>query len=251
MNSQATVGSSQGRQFRCFNCNGVGHRAADCRRPRRQPGPCFGSGSREHRLRQCPSGRDAQMMDKCTENIGCVSKKHAFSEKLKFRFEKNNCADEIIVDCLYDSSSPISFVKEKYVSVRVRDYEHPTNLFTEINQSELKILAKTDACVSTDRDEVQIKIYVVPNETMTMPVVLGRDFLEAGKFKLIRDTEKVNKESEAIAEILNISIPTDEETVRSEVNSSLPHHVKRVYDIYQNLCYLNDRKNRRLKAVWN
>lgn len=43
------------------------------------------------------------MTDRRMESIGCMSQKHAFLEKLKFRFGRNNRVNEIILNCLYDS----------------------------------------------------------------------------------------------------------------------------------------------------
>ncbi|XP_059218527.1 uncharacterized protein LOC131995015 [Stomoxys calcitrans] len=38
---------------RCYNCNSVGHYAADCSKPRRQPGTCYACGSEEHMVSDC------------------------------------------------------------------------------------------------------------------------------------------------------------------------------------------------------
>ena len=39
--------------FRCYNCNLVGHRAADCRKPKRERGSCFSCNAQDHKLSDC------------------------------------------------------------------------------------------------------------------------------------------------------------------------------------------------------
>ncbi|XP_039484795.1 uncharacterized protein LOC120447470 isoform X5 [Drosophila santomea] len=38
---------------RCFNCNAVGHFAADCRKPKREYGACYACGSKDHLVYNC------------------------------------------------------------------------------------------------------------------------------------------------------------------------------------------------------
>ena len=39
---------------RCFNCNGAGHIAADCKKEKRERGSCYTCGSSEHQILDCP-----------------------------------------------------------------------------------------------------------------------------------------------------------------------------------------------------
>ncbi|XP_017018687.3 uncharacterized protein [Drosophila kikkawai] len=38
---------------RCFNCNSIGHFAADCRKPKREHGACYACGSMDHQVHHC------------------------------------------------------------------------------------------------------------------------------------------------------------------------------------------------------
>ncbi|XP_073831188.1 uncharacterized protein [Musca autumnalis] len=46
--------------IRCFNCNSLGHYAADCGKPRRQPGTCYACGSKEHTVATCSLNKKKQ-----------------------------------------------------------------------------------------------------------------------------------------------------------------------------------------------
>ncbi|XP_043065023.1 uncharacterized protein LOC122320749 [Drosophila ficusphila] len=39
--------------IRCYNCNSLGHVAAECRKPKREYGACYGCGSLDHRIATC------------------------------------------------------------------------------------------------------------------------------------------------------------------------------------------------------
>ncbi|KAF2887027.1 hypothetical protein ILUMI_19148 [Ignelater luminosus] len=43
--------------IRCFNCAGSGHRARECKRPKRERGSCYECGDMDHRLAQCQRAR--------------------------------------------------------------------------------------------------------------------------------------------------------------------------------------------------
>ncbi|XP_070855180.1 uncharacterized protein [Drosophila suzukii] len=52
-------GNQPGPAVRCFNCNSVGHFAADCRKPKRAYGACYGCGSLEHLISHCNEKKNA------------------------------------------------------------------------------------------------------------------------------------------------------------------------------------------------
>ncbi|XP_044251928.2 uncharacterized protein [Drosophila takahashii] len=50
---KVSPGNQPGPAIRCFNCNSIGHFAADCRKPKRAYGACYGCGSLEHLVSHC------------------------------------------------------------------------------------------------------------------------------------------------------------------------------------------------------
>ncbi|XP_037727955.1 uncharacterized protein LOC119558615 [Drosophila subpulchrella] len=52
-------GNQPGPAVRCFNCNSMGHFAADCRKPKRAYGACYGCGSLEHLISHCNEKKNA------------------------------------------------------------------------------------------------------------------------------------------------------------------------------------------------
>ncbi|XP_073846285.1 uncharacterized protein [Musca autumnalis] len=48
---------------RCYNCNSVGHYAADCSKPRRQPGTCYACGGDDHTVARCEKNKKKNAME--------------------------------------------------------------------------------------------------------------------------------------------------------------------------------------------
>ncbi|XP_073818120.1 uncharacterized protein [Musca autumnalis] len=48
---------------RCYNCNSEGHYAADCSKPRRQPGTCYACGGDDHTVARCEKNKKKNAME--------------------------------------------------------------------------------------------------------------------------------------------------------------------------------------------
>lgn len=89
----------------------------------------------------------------------------------------------MVVECLVDSGSPISLVRECLVPGRVKLQEEKC-IYYGLNMSELKIVGKTKCNIEVLNKHVLIELMVVPNESVGCPVVLGRNFITASNAKL-------------------------------------------------------------------
>lgn len=152
------------------------------------------------------------------------------TERDQLRKRDQRCVE---LDCLYDTGSPISFIKEKDVPRSVRDDRRPAKAFRGINRSKLEVLAVVDARIMVVDDEINVRLHVVPNETMAVTVVLGRDFLCSSNFKLVRKLPEPLIEVEP--NILNIDVQVDDNSQQLEIKNDLPHEIKaKVLDMFQN-----------------
>lgn len=58
----STTSAAEPATIRCFNCNFLGHIAAECRKPKREYGSCYGCGSSDHKIAQCAQKKDIPKM---------------------------------------------------------------------------------------------------------------------------------------------------------------------------------------------
>ncbi|XP_073831438.1 uncharacterized protein [Musca autumnalis] len=56
-NSESRDAAATKLDVRCYNCNSMGHYAADCNKPRRQPGTCYACGRAGHTVGQCDKNK--------------------------------------------------------------------------------------------------------------------------------------------------------------------------------------------------
>ncbi|XP_037929193.1 uncharacterized protein LOC119663656, partial [Teleopsis dalmanni] len=151
---------------RCYNCNSLGHVAAECRKPKREPRACYVCAQMGHRAADC-------LMRKTQVHYAdAVEGDNEYS---------------LYLESLIDTGSPISFIRQQFVPlVKLINQEKCKILnFCGINKSHLQILGQIVCTVLYDNKKINLKLFIVANETMSYPVLLGRDFLKKAKLKLV------------------------------------------------------------------
>jgi hypothetical protein len=103
-----------------------------------------------------------------------------------------------------DTGGPISLIKDFLVpSLHCKPYQQTTS-YTGINSSESRILGEFECKILLNNFETSILFHVVPPDTMTHNLVLGRNFLFTPDLQIIFDRQRgivVNKvEPEPIQE---------------------------------------------------
>lgn len=165
-------------KFRCYNCNEGGHVAASCPKPTREKGSCFSCGKMDHRYKDCPSSSKS--------SVHVIQPSHfnpyTLNIVIALPIEKNNISEFSLL-ALLDSGSCISVIKERYCNDYL-PYIGNQN-FTGINGSKLNILGTFEAETNISEDLIiNLKYYVVPDDTMSFPVILGRDFMSLNSIKI-------------------------------------------------------------------
>lgn len=159
---------------RCYNCNSLGHFAADCGKPRREPGTCYACGSNEHTVALCTKNKKKNF-DKAENN---------YVRYFNFSFNfSNNCYTSL--ECLIDSGSSVSLIKEDALPEGTELFHLQNTTFYGLNYSVLKTLGKCLSFLKISNKYIEVELIVVDKMSMKYPVLLGRDFLHKTNSKIV------------------------------------------------------------------
>lgn len=129
-----------------------------------------------------------------------MDEENEYYRSLDLRMEQDGNVICKTLDCLIDTGSPISFMREGSVEKAGFRRDRRPNTFYGINGSKLNIRDSINVTVNFEGEPVPIKIYIVKNDTMSVSVVLGRDFVRIAKLFLKKQDEN------EINEIMHIQI---------------------------------------------
>lgn len=259
-------GKGDVKSMKCYNCGETGHIANACGKIRRPKGSCFRCGSTEHQIQTCPSRNKREPVADTTMNLlepvqksapldianKYITVNHVVDTQLVKPYtvslsytsrNNNNCNVPYNIVALIDTGSPISLIKQQYVN----SYAPCDNIkpnFTGINDSKLKMLGTFEDIITiTDNVKVNIQFYVVPDNTMVFPAILGRDFFSNPNL-IITLAESVvvkpnckppSEESQVINSIMHIDIePSEKVSEMLNVCHKLEYHSSnRLKTLYQ------------------
>lgn len=180
-NQNKNKGNAEGKQttaaatkigVRCYNCNSVGHYAANCSKPRRQPGTCYACGSSEH------------MVADCKQNKKNLEQKNNYVRLFNFR-SISDYNFKFTLECLIDSGSPISLIRRDVVPNNIKIFEFQDSSFYGLNYTKLKIHGKCFCFVEVFNKNIKFELIVVDEDSMTYSVLFGRDFLSRTNSKIV------------------------------------------------------------------
>lgn len=139
----------------------------------------------EIRPPECPEKADVKR-----EDPNRVAHCSSFKESL---IPARTTEVEIILDklplCLnsiLDLGSPVSFIKEEFVDVSLMDPIEDES-FVGMNQSQIKLLGSIKRNIKVSSITLEVKFYVIRNNTMQYPCLLGRNVLCHEKIRFTVD----------------------------------------------------------------
>ncbi|CAI6358140.1 unnamed protein product [Macrosiphum euphorbiae] len=173
--------SSQKVKARCYNCGSFEHISPACTKPKRPKGSCFKCGSADHQINQCSSDQfpaDSQHQQAPSNSAmvlqqsDVVTPAYVINIDVKFN---NSLLSNILA--VVDTGSPISLIREQVLPEHTKIVTSPIN--SGIVGSELIILSQmyVDVFQPNIGDPLNIRLNVVPNDTIKCYCLLGRDFL--------------------------------------------------------------------------
>lgn len=235
--------------IKCFNCGMTGHKVAQCKKPKREKGSCFKCGQMDHKANDCKQQKKTegqQAVPDSTTNV--LEDKKISHQNYTINFvlsltDDSNCECNYSMNALLDTGSPINLIKSKYVPLNCLEPNLYKNDYTGLNASPLTIIGVLNTTIVVQNTNINVKFYVVPEETMSFPSILGRDFIENSSLnftfgkKLIVYDGNLNTESNSncvVDEIMHINYDehqSEKEVVR--IGDQVCHPLKMEIE---NLC---------------
>jgi hypothetical protein len=199
--------------IKCFNCNEAGHLSSACLKSKRTFGSCFLCGGLDHIKQDCPkrivkseqpASREATvLLLQCPPSspvsslmapINIEELDHAKQDSTKKTLESEllksppsspvpsymvpvKIDEEISVEAVLDSGSPISIVKREFVPTCISALSETSESYFGFNGSKLTILGYILHKLKINDIFIKIKLYVVHNDAMNFDCILGRDFI--------------------------------------------------------------------------
>ena len=256
----------------CFNCGSTSHIASACIKPRIAKGACYECGSTTHQRPKCP-----KLMQPTTTPAlkkGPITENESKVMNVQSNFNHTSpyevtCTYEIPVDedtkcsttfmAIIDTGSPINLLKCELLPNNVNvikpvgtDYN-----FAGINGAKLELLGTFETNVNIDGNIFFLRFFVVPENTMTVSAILGRDFVtkpgvnlsfKNGILHLDCQESESNKDNN-FSQILCVSYEYEFDNVRERinVNPDLSSNVKeQLCELYQKE-YVNKPKDNALE----
>ena len=216
-----TIKEEGKRTLRCYNCRMLGHTSDQCRQPKKQI--CYKCNESGHMARDCP-------VTKAGVNfVDEVFSVDSFFRSIEVVLRNGK---HLNINCVLDSGSPISFIKIECMRDEVIERATETDSrYAGINQSNLSVLGKISVSIILDGEICNdVKLLVVPDDTMKSSLVLGRDVLNKfalGLAKVEKGKGPENFETK-VKELNNIDIYfVDEEQAQPlNIDPKVPHKIK-------------------------
>lgn len=256
----------------CFNCGSTSHIASACIKPRIAKGACYECGSTTHQRPKCP-----KLMQPTTPTLkkGPTTENESKVMNVQSNFNHTSpyevtCTYEIPVDedtkcsttfmAIIDTGSPINLLKCELLpnNVNVIKPVGTDDNFAGINGAKLELLGTFETNVNIDDNIFFLRFFVVPENTMTVSAILGRDFVtkpgvnlsfKNGILHLDCQESESNKDNN-FSQILCVSYEYEFDNVREKinVNPDLSSNVKeQLCGLYQKE-YVNKPKDNALET---
>jgi len=258
--------SAHKKKTRCFNCGSFDHISTGCTQPKRQPGSCFACGSIEHQITTCPQGRSKSQAVKTQNSSNSTAMILHPKDMVTPAYFINidlRIADKYVPNVLavIDTGSPVSLLKENLYPLECIPHMPSTNSgIVGINGSELIILDQSfvDVYPPDSSEPINIKLNIVPNNTINHDCLLGRNFLSHPRVLFTINDGKFEiefKRSDVIPfnDIYNLEINNERSDIKEpefDIETTLPYDTQnKIKDVILTKYINLDTTNHELNTV--
>lgn len=194
--NQPPMPSVSDQSVRCYNCSQFGHYKGQCPKPLRPDGSCFKCGEMTHVYRNCPQRKMTQTAATVTfGDIGNLEETLNAVQMVSVAFNLKGSRYSELIKCvsLLDSGSPKSFVQLSMVPYVKNDCLLDTRC-RGIGGIKLMACGEVNCRIQCQNRWIDFKIFVVPDDLLSIPMLLGRDFLAKAQIKLVFMKRRYSKE---------------------------------------------------------
>lgn len=177
---------------RCFNCRQFGHLANACPKPKRPEGSCFTCHEMGHLHNECPKRRrvaainenqspdwneatetsDNREVDELANDLAALQMV-SFSVCIgKDRQDVSN------ILALFDTGSPVSFVCKSNVPMFIEATPLKRSKYSGVGGAHLYTQGELRCRIRFRGIEHELTVFVLPDDSIPTPMLLGRDFLD-------------------------------------------------------------------------
>ncbi|XP_065354978.1 uncharacterized protein LOC135949365 [Calliphora vicina] len=249
--AEATSVPSDTANIRCYNCTQMGHFQSKCPYDKRPDGSCFRCWQMGHDHRNCTYPK--KLLTQRKREIAAVSSDNAdvrddFYEdtisavnnvSIAFCDSEIKCRRFMNCFSLFDTGSPTNFVKRSYVPHSVNNTAIKSK-YRGLGQYVMMTYGTTEAKIKFRNQCEKIVLNIVPDTTMSIPLILGREFLNKFNIHLYKKLKKEfsNKCTEFLDENRSFFCALDlNREVKPRSQSAVSSDVEKI--ISYNRDYLN------------
>ncbi|GAB0087205.1 hypothetical protein DMENIID0001_014870 [Sergentomyia squamirostris] len=177
--------------IRCYNCSMRGHRSAECPKKKRPVRTCYECASAEHTFRRCPlqkrvaavtSAHPITSSSEDHRDLNLVNVEQTLSAiqmvSVAIDIPGSGRTKSIICQSLLDTGSPVSFINISSIPKDFPVGELKYANYWSLGSTRLYTYGEIDCNLHMAGKLRKVKLLIVPNDALPIPLLLGRDILK-------------------------------------------------------------------------
>lgn len=160
---------------RCYKCLEMGHYKSSCLAPNQPAGACYMCSEVGHQFLECLKRKrtGTAAMNDMSNMTGQLDALQLVS----VAFESRDKCIEVKRVSLFDSGSPISFIRKSEVPIKIDENQKMTNYFG-MGSGNIKPCGQIKGTITFHGVSATHELIVVPDKQSVSPLVIGRDLLD-------------------------------------------------------------------------
>lgn len=176
---------------RCYNCMKMGHYQGQCTEPKRPANSCFHCNEVGHTRNNCPKRKVNNAVAAIDDNnldddpevqrlAALLCETHMVSVAF---IKPNKCIVSLKCSALFDTGSPVSFIRRSLVPVEVNGAKRVTS-FKGMGNKRISTYGNVTCAIGFREHALRHEFIILPDEESPVPMLVGRDLLRKMRIHL-------------------------------------------------------------------